>query len=132
MSKLTAKEKGILTDANYTPCTEPLPKTAFTEWLKLDDSANTPVLVDIHGGVVSAESRVDSKHNRFDPATGSKLVVYTPARKERTNKAWLENELKSRQRRHPDQVYEIVLSPCGKFGCLCKYACTRNANRKKV
>lgn len=132
MSKLTAKEKGILNDPNASQCNEPLPRTAFTEWLELGASANVPVLVDIHGGVVSKDSKQDSRHSRFNPKIGAKLVVFTPSRKEKTNKDWLENELRIRQRKHPEQAYEIIFSKCGKFGCLCKYANVASAARKKV
>lgn len=133
MSKMTAKEKGILNNPNLAPCNEPLPRTAFTEWLHLDSSANVSAIVDVHGGVISEEDKRDSKNQWIDSNTlSSKRVVFTPSRKEKTNRDWLENELKAKERRNPDTVYQIVLSSCGKFGCLCKFACTRNANRKKV
>lgn len=133
MSKMTAKEKGILVNPKIAPCEESLPRTALTEWLHLDSSANVSAIVDIHGGVISAEDKRDSKNQWIDGSTlSSKRVVFTPSRKEKTNRDWLENELKAKERRNPDSVYQIVLSSCGKFGCLCKFACTRNANRKKV
>lgn len=114
-------------------CLEMLPRRAMTNWLRTDASA-AATLIEIE------EPRLEIvvptvAHSA--PAMGSTSAraacrkTYQPARGEKTNLQWLENEKKEHEKRNgKSYAYEIVYSSCGQFACLCRFT-HEYINRKK-